>query len=104
MSGTRNHITVFEHQTIKLNELICGITFCADKLKTLQSYYGDRGVPYFSLTNNGVRFNEYVGVLQVGNLLIEVLPKADKNTVTDTERNKWRNTLIVMLRPYMVLK
>ena len=98
MTTVRNHITVFEHQTIKLNEIVSGIQFCGDKLKALQSYYGENGVPYFSLTHNGIRFNEYVGVIQVGNLLIEVLPKADKARSSKIEELKWRNMLIGMLR------
>jgi len=52
-------------------------------------------VPYFSLTHNGVQFNEHVGVIQVGNLLIEVLPKADKYS---TDKDSWRKILIGMLK------
>lgn len=64
-------------------------------LTALQGYYGEKGVPYFSLMHNGVRFNEHVGVIQVGNTLIEILPKADK---ADTPKSKWRNLLIGMLK------
>lgn len=98
MKSIRNHITVFEHQAIKINDIVSGVKFCADKLKALQSYYGDKGVPYFSLTHNGIRFNEHVGVIQVGKLLIEVLPKADNSKASEDEETKWRNTLIGMLR------
>lgn len=95
MSTHRHFITVFEHQTIKLNQEYNGIRLDACKLKALQEYYGDKGVPYFSLTHNGIRFNEYVGVIQVGNLVIEVLPKADK---ADNDKLKWKKLLIDMLR------
>jgi 5-methylcytosine-specific restriction enzyme subunit McrC len=60
----------------------------------LETYYGDAGVPYYSLIHKGVRFNEYVGVIQVGDIIIEVLPKADKS---DNEE-KWRGVLIGMLK------
>jgi len=98
LSIKKNHITVFEHQTIKLNQSITGVMFDKDKLLALQEYYGQKGVPYFSLIHKGIQFNEYVGVVQVGNLLIEVLPKADKNPDTEKEETKWRDILIGMLR------
>ena len=85
-------ITVFEHQILRTDKGEMRLT--ADQLKALQSYYGN-GVPYFSLTHNGVQFNEYVGVLQVGNTLIEVLPKADKYS---DDKETWRSLLIGMLR------
>ena len=97
MRPTRKYFTVFEHQTIKLNQQIDGVYFDANSLKALQSFYGEKGVPYFSLIHNGVRFNEYVGVIQVGDLIIEVLPKADNTSVGNNEKKKWRDILIDML-------
>ena len=85
-------ITVFEHQNLSTDKGEMRLT--NDQLKALQSYYGN-GVPYFSLTHNGVQFNEYVGVLQVGNTLIEVLPKTDKYS---DDKEAWRSMLIGMLR------
>jgi len=97
LSKHKGHITVFEHQTLRLNQVIDGVPFDSKILEALQIYYGEKGVPYFSLIHNGVRFNEYVGVIQVGNTIIEVLPKAD-NTATDKdEKNKWHTILIDML-------
>lgn len=87
------YITVFEHQTIKLNQEFNGVKFDESKLKALQAYYGEKGCPYFSLIHNGIKFNEYVGVIQVGDITIEVLPKADKTN----EHEGWRNVLIGML-------
>lgn len=95
MNSYRQHITVFEHEQIKLGQEINGFQFDEPKLIALQNYYGDKGVPYYSLIHKGVQFNEYVGVIQVGNLLIEVLPKADKSEHTV---GYWRNMLINMMR------
>ena len=90
--SNHNNITVFEHQILKIDKGEVRLTL--PQLKSLQSYYGD-GVPYFSLTHNGVQFNEYVGVIQVGNLLIEVLPKADRYS---TDKDSWRKMLVGMLK------
>lgn len=94
----RHHIIVFEHESIRLNQTRNGYPFDESKLHALQKFYGEKGVPYYSLIHNGVKFNEYVGVVQVGNLLIEVLPKADKAQHSEDEDKKWRNILIDMMR------
>ena len=59
--NTGKHFTVFEHQFIKLDQEIDGLTFDKQMLGAMQNYFGEKGVPYFSLGNNGVRFNEYAG-------------------------------------------
>lgn len=82
-------ISVFEHEVLKLN---AGLT--PGQLLSLQQYYGEEGVPYYSLVHNGVKFCEFVGVLQIGSLRIEVLPKADKQG----DKGSWRKALISMLK------
>ena len=96
MNNRKNHITVFEHETIRFDKGVERIS--EEQFDALRKYYGESGVPYFDLCYNGVRFNEHVGVIQVGNTLIEVLPKADKNSHTLEQEKKWRNILIDMLR------
>jgi 5-methylcytosine-specific restriction enzyme subunit McrC len=96
LSKEEKHITVFEHQTLRTDE---GVQKLSNKqLKALQRYYNEKGVPFFSLCYNGVRFNEYVGVLKVGYTVIEVLPKADKSFVDEDDKDKWRKRLIGMLK------
>ncbi|TVP53851.1 MAG: restriction endonuclease, partial [Mongoliibacter sp.] len=50
------------------------------------------------LIHNGIRFKEFVGVIQVGNTQVEVLPKADKNLKDQVSEDKWRKVLIGMLK------
>jgi 5-methylcytosine-specific restriction enzyme subunit McrC len=52
-------------------------------------------VPYYNLIHNGISFNNYVGVLQVNDITIEVLPKIDK--LENIEKYEWRNHLINLL-------
>lgn len=91
--NSRPPISVFEHTVLNLKDN-------PTLLKALQGYYG-QGVPYYSLVHKGVKFNSYVGVLQVGNQVIEVLPKAEK---LDQDKSKWRNMLIDMLRAVRLIK
>lgn len=85
----QNLITVFEHEKRIFN-------FKDEKEKqlheALEHYHGDY-TPFFKLIRNGVQFNEYVGVIQIGKTMIEVLPKADKDG-----EEKWRNLLIEMIK------
>lgn len=85
----QNLITVFEHERYVFN-------LKDEKEKqlheALEHYHGDY-TPFFKLIRNGVQFNEYVGVIQIGKTMIEVLPKADKDG-----EEKWRNLLIEMIK------
>jgi 5-methylcytosine-specific restriction enzyme subunit McrC len=65
-----------------------------EELSSLQRFYG-KGIPYYNLIHNGVQFKEYVGVLQIGHIQIEVLPKSDKNNYNE---DNWRKLLIGMLK------
>lgn len=96
MNKEKENIVVFEHESLRIDRGEQRLT--PGQLATLQQFFGENGVPYYSLIHQGVRFNEYVGVIQVGNTVIEVLPKADKSKSTDNEtKSTWRNVLFSML-------
>lgn len=95
MKLQRKYITVFEHESLYTDRGDQRLTEI--QLKTLQSYFGNGSVPYFSLIHKGVRFNEFVGVIQLGELVIEVLPKADVVFAGENEKNTWHDILIDML-------
>ena len=95
MTKASQHITVFEHEIIRFDKGDKRLT--KELFEALQLYYGN-GVPYFRLCYNGIQFCEYVGVIQVGKTVIEILPKADKNPSSKQEEKKWRDVLIGMLR------
>lgn len=88
-------IVVFEHEKIRFDVGEKRIT--EDQFHALEKFYGS-GVPYYSLCYHGIQFNEFVGVLQVGKTVIEVLPKADKEFVNQESEKNWRDLLIGMLR------
>lgn len=85
-------ITVFEHDRLTLKS---ELKFSVNLFEQLEKYHGIDGTPYFSLIHMGVKFNQYVGVIQVGDTTIEVLPKTDRSPFN---KDVWRNVLIQMLR------
>ena len=89
-------ITVFEHQSLTTRG---DNRFTEDHLELLERFRGDRedeSFPYYSLIHNGVKFKHYVGVLNVGGLQIEVLPKVDR--AAEDKKDLWRDYLLHMLR------
>jgi 5-methylcytosine-specific restriction enzyme subunit McrC len=80
-------IQVFEHDNLT------GLK--PEVLDKLYKFNDDNGNKYFTGTRNGVKFTEYVGVIQIGGQTIEILPKADKNGNAD--KNEWRDALLGML-------
>ena len=91
MKRSHQYITIFEHDNLRTDRGEKRLTDA--QLRALQLYYGEGGVPYYSLIHNGVKFCEYVGAIQIGKTTIEVLPKADKKN----DIRAWREVLIGML-------
>src|SRR5690606_35215386 len=87
----RNKYTVFEHECLYVHRGEQQLS--PNQLKALQLFFKEKDFPYYSLVHNGVRFCEYVGVIKVGDLTIEVLPKADRNH----NQTHWRGLLIDMM-------
>jgi 5-methylcytosine-specific restriction enzyme subunit McrC len=87
-------IRVFEYSRLSVNEQ----GFTRPHFELLVRYNEQHGNKYFTVGNGRIYFKNYVGVIQAGNITIEILPKAD-NTTTETtaEINRWHNALIFML-------
>ncbi len=87
---THKSISVFEHQRLTVGELGFKQTHL-DALLKLNEYHDGN---YFEAIAKGIKFNQYVGVIQVDGLTIEIHPKADKND----DDNKWKGVLLNMLQ------
>ncbi|NRR92776.1 restriction endonuclease [Winogradskyella undariae] len=93
---TRKTISVFEHQRLYVGEH--GFKqMHLDALLKLNDYHDGN---YFEPIAKGVKFNQYVGVIQVDGLTIEIHPKADK----DDDDNRWKGVLLQMLKACGKLK
>jgi 5-methylcytosine-specific restriction enzyme subunit McrC len=100
-----NHFTVFEHHSLVQGRVYGTNEFTEKHLQILEKFYKEKDFPYYTLIRKGVRFCEYVGVLQSENLTVEILPKADKNHQnSDNEQITWRKMLIDMLRSVGIFK
>jgi 5-methylcytosine-specific restriction enzyme subunit McrC len=86
-------IQIFEHKTLNIGDQ----GFTRSRWEALGWYNEKHGESFFSLTPNGVKFNQHVGVIQVANITIEVLPKISQ-VVEKGDIQKWQKVLIDMLR------
>lgn len=96
-------IQVFEHSTLRVgNELTE-----AQWLALLKFHERQKEQHFFTPVHKGIRFRHYVGVIQVGRLTIEILPKADRepaNNTNEQHTEKWQGVLIDMLKTCRKLK
>jgi 5-methylcytosine-specific restriction enzyme subunit McrC len=92
----RKVISVFEHQRLKVGESGFKQTHL-DALLRLNEYHEGN---YFEPIAKGIKFNQYVGVIQVDGITIEINPKADK----DDDDNRWKGVLLKMLKASGKLK
>lgn len=95
-------IQVFEHQQLRIGGQAGGVLFREEHYQALARYYPRHEGRYYTLQPEGVRFTSYVGVLQVGPLAIEVLPKVSRGGGPQPE--DWQRLLLDMLSACRFLK
>jgi|688.fasta_scaffold203341_2 5-methylcytosine-specific restriction enzyme subunit McrC len=86
-------LQVFEYERLQV-----GDRFTEDHLEALAMYNDEHGGGFFKLNYKGVQFQQYVGVIQVGDLTIEILPKVGKESAPGTNPDKWQKVLLDMLQ------
>ena len=92
-------IHVFEYSTLLCGQVYDGYCFKETHFNALVKLNEVHKNKYFSVGVKKITFKNYVGVLQVDGLVIEVLPKIDQyESETDSDKKKWQNALIDMLR------
>ncbi|ACU60937.1 McrC family protein [Chitinophaga pinensis] len=95
-------VQVFEHQKLLFKD--CD-QFKQQHWKALAVYNEQYGGRYFTLMHNGIKFSNYVGVLQAGDLTIEILPKTDRERLDSSEeKGKWHGILLQMLQQCSLIK
>ncbi len=80
----------FEHDYLRVGEK----PFTKDHFKPLVDFNEKHGDQFFTVGNNRIKFKNFVGVLQIGGLTIEILPKLDRQS---PDVNLMKGLLIQML-------
>jgi 5-methylcytosine-specific restriction enzyme subunit McrC len=84
---------IFEHESLRIGE---GENELSEpEFNSLCLFHEKVEKRYFSIERRKIKFKHYVGVLQIGNLTIEVLPKIDRN---QDGPEKWHDALIKILK------
>jgi len=91
-----NIIRKYEHENLYIGEQGFTESHWTALLK-LNEKFENR---YFDVLHNGIKMKQYVGVIQIDNLLIEIHPKADRNSGSEN----WKNLLLPMLKATGKLK
>ncbi|MEQ8240405.1 MAG: hypothetical protein RIA69_14395 [Cyclobacteriaceae bacterium] len=92
MSNQKRYIQVFEHETIQTYLKPDGKYLTPQQFDQLCAYNDLHGNKYFTVVRQGVKFKQYVGVIQIGRTTIEILPKTD-----DNDSQFWHKILLQML-------
>jgi 5-methylcytosine-specific restriction enzyme subunit McrC len=87
-------IQVFEYQHLSVGEK----GFGQEHFEALAQYKTDTRCKYFELLHHKIRFLNYVGVIKVADLTIEILPKIDRANSEKPDKKLWQRVLVEMLR------
>ena len=96
MKKRSKSIQVFEYEFLPVGE-----TFKDSHLKAFSKLNALHNDQYFDIRYKGVRFKNFVGVIQVEGLTVEILPKIDTH---ETDKVLWQSVLIEMLKATKKLK
>lgn len=89
-------LQVFEYQKLRYTD---ANSFTQKQFEALVKFNEDNDNKYFSIIHKGIQFGSYVGVIQIGGLTIEILPKADRDkSSTQKEKDSWQSVLLHMLK------
>ena len=96
MKKQHDIIKVFEYELLPI-----GDKFKERHLKALSNLNALHNDVYFDIRYKGVRFKNFVGIVQIDGLTIEILPKIDAN---ESDKDLWQQALIEMLKTTKKLK
>ena len=101
MINRNSRIQVFEHNILHYGRVYKNVSFKEKHFNALVKLNELHDSKYFTVIHKGLKFKQFVGVIQVDDLIIEILPKIDNNK---EDENVWQNVLIEILRVTKKLK
>lgn len=95
-------IKVFEHERLTIHPDAFGRCLSEQQFERLCQFNDRNDNKFFTVIRNGIKFGQYVGVIKIGPLTIEILPKADKTILYNKKdlnetSKKWQDVLLRML-------
>lgn len=96
-------LQVFEHQALRVGTGLDG-TLSQWHFDALLAWHDRQASRYFEPGYKKLTFGRWVGVIRVGDLTIEILPKADRGPDDAASKQAWHNNLLEMLRVTRQLK
>lgn len=94
-------IQVFEYQYLHVGKTYHGVSFTTTHFNALVKLNELHSNCYFNVGHKKIQCLQYVGVVQIDDVTIEILPKIDSGT---QETETWQNVLIDMLKVTKRLK
>ena len=91
-------IQVFEFEKLTLHKDHRNRYLKPRELERLYEFNDNNKNIYFTGIRDGIKLKNYVGVIQLGGLTIEILPKTDNNNSEDNDFVAWHRALLNMLR------
>ncbi|WP_437397211.1 McrC family protein [Flagellimonas lutimaris] len=101
MNNRKNILQAFEHSKLQVGREYNNVLFEEKHLNALAKLNQLHNNEYFTLLHKGIKFSQYVGVIQIDGLTIEILPKIDGGSNNESH---WQKVLINMLRTTRRLK
>lgn len=101
MQKHRKVISVFEYHKLHYGREYDAVKFKESHFNALVKLNDLHNNQYFTVIHKGIKFKNYVGVIQVEGLTIQILPKIDNG---EDKTSLWRDVLIEMLRCTKKLK
>lgn len=105
----RSSVELFEHETVRVGDALRarrgGPRHLSDAEHAALSRFNDaHGGRFFRLGHKSITTTQYVGYVEVGDLAIEILPKADRAPNHAERADLWRGGLLEMLNAAMDLR
>ena len=91
-------IQVFEYEKLTLHNDWRDRQLMPKELEKLYEFNDRNNNNYFTGIRDGVKFKNFVGVIQIGGLTIEILPKADRAKSSEDDYKNWHGALLNMLK------